>query len=106
MVKLRTCYILVITCTGKVVLLKDLSNVITKLNSSKSRNNLEESIRLPAHMILHAFLSYNIVMLRWFFEDNIAETTIKSLGKYFIDEEDVETRPERVPCAVLDENVC
>ena len=44
-------------------------------------------------------------MLRWFVEDSIVETAIKSLGKYLIDEEDVETRPERVPCAVLDENV-
>ena len=106
MVKLCTCYILVITCTGKVILLKDLSNVNTKLNSSKSRNNLEESIRIPVHMILHAFHSYNIVMLRWFVEGNIVKTTIKSLGRYLIDEEDAETRPERVPCAVFDENVC
>ena len=30
---------------------------------------------------------------------------IKSLGKYLIEEEDVETKPERVPTAVLDENV-
>lgn len=44
-------------------------------------------------------------MLRWFVEDNIVEMAIKSLGKYLIDEEDVETRLERVPCAVLDENV-
>ena len=28
---------------GKVVLLKDLSNIATKLNSSKSRNDLHES---------------------------------------------------------------
>ena len=53
---------------------------------------------------MHFFLTI-IVMLRWFVKDNIAETAIKSLGKYLIDEEDVETRPERVPCAVLDENV-
>jgi len=44
-------------------------------------------------------------MLRWFVEDNIVEATIKSLGKYLIEEEDVETRPERASNAVLDENV-
>ena len=36
---------LVITCTGKIILLKDMSNVNTKLNSSKSRNDLEESVK-------------------------------------------------------------
>ena len=30
---------------GKVVLLKDLSNIATKLNSSKSRNDLDESVK-------------------------------------------------------------
>ena len=44
-------------------------------------------------------------MLRWFVEENIMEMAIKSLGKYLIEEEDVETKPERVPTAVLDENV-
>ena len=44
-------------------------------------------------------------MLRWFVEENIMEKAIKSLGKYFIEEEDVETKPERVPTAVLDEHV-
>ena len=44
-------------------------------------------------------------MLRWFVEKNIMEKAIKSLGKYLIEEEDVETKPERVPIAVLDENV-
>ena len=44
-------------------------------------------------------------MLRWFIEENIMEMAIKSLGKYFIEEEVVETRPESVPTAVLDEHV-
>ena len=35
----------------------------------------------------------------------VAEATYKSLGKKLIEEEDVETRPERVPNAVIDENV-
>ena len=30
---------------GKVVLLKDLSNITTKLNSDKSRNDLDESVK-------------------------------------------------------------
>ena len=33
------------------------------------------------------------------------DRSYKSHGKYLIEEEDVETRPERVPDAVLDENV-
>ena len=34
-----------IISVGKIVLLKDLSNIATKLHSSKSRNDLDESIK-------------------------------------------------------------
>ena len=44
-------------------------------------------------------------MLSWFVDEAIVEATIKSLGKRLVEEEDVETRPERVPNVILDENV-
>ena len=44
-------------------------------------------------------------MLRWFVDEDVAEATYKSLGKKVVKGEDVETKPERVPNAVLDENV-
>ena len=44
-------------------------------------------------------------MLSWFVDEAIVEATIKSLGKRLVEEEDVETRPERVPNAILDENI-
>ena len=34
-----------IISVGKIVLLKDLSNIATKLHSSKRRNDLDESIK-------------------------------------------------------------
>ena len=46
-----------------------------------------------------------VAMLGWFVDEDVAEATHKSLGKKLIEEEDVETRPERVPNAVIDENV-
>ena len=38
-------------------------------------------------------------------EGKVLTAALKSPGKYLIEEQDVETRPERVPDAVLDENV-
>ena len=46
-----------------------------------------------------------VAMLSWFVDEAIVEATIKSLGKRLVEEEDVETRPERVPNAILHENV-
>ena len=34
-----------IISVGKIVLFKDLSNIVTKVHSSKSRNDLDESIK-------------------------------------------------------------
>lgn len=45
------------------------------------------------------------VMLRWFVEGKVMTAALKSPGKYLIEEQDVETRPDRVPDAILDENV-
>ena len=44
-------------------------------------------------------------MLSWFVDEAIVEATIKSLGKRLVEKENVETRPERVPNDILDENV-
>ena len=40
-----TSYTLSILITGKVVLLKDLSNIQVQLGHGKTRNNLEESVK-------------------------------------------------------------
>ena len=40
-------------------------------------------------------------MFSWFVDEAIVEATIKILGKMLIKKEDVETRPEKVPNAVL-----
>ena len=50
------------------------------------------------------FSACTVAMLSWLVDEVIVEATIKSLGKRLI-EEDVETRPERVPNVILDENV-
>lgn len=44
-------------------------------------------------------------MLKWFVDGKVMAAAIKSPGKYLIEEEDVETRPDKLPDAVLDENV-
>ena len=46
-----------------------------------------------------------VAMFGWFVDKAIVKATIKSLEKRLIEEEDVETRPKRVPNAVLDETV-
>ena len=51
------------------------------------------------------FSACTVAMLSWFVDEAIVEATIKSLGKRLVEEEDVEKRPERVPNAILDENV-
>ncbi len=43
-------------------------------------------------------------MLEWFVDNKVAATALKS-RKHLIEEEHVEVRPERLPDAVLDENV-
>ena len=44
-------------------------------------------------------------MLKWFVDGKVMAAAIKYPGKYLIEEEHVETRPEQLPDAVLDENV-
>ena len=43
-------------------------------------------------------------MLKWFVDEKIAETSIKNPNQ-LIEEEDVEVHPEKLPDAILDENV-
>ena len=49
--------------------------------------------------------NFNVAMLKWLVEDKVLVEALKSPGQYLIEEQDVETRPERVPDAALDENV-
>ena len=44
-----------------------------------------------------------IVILSWFVDSSIVNAAIKY--DQLIEEEDVECRPEKIPCSVLDENV-
>ena len=46
---------------------------------------------------------YPIVILSWFVDDKVAERALKHND--LVEEEDVECKPERLPDAVLDENV-
>ena len=48
--------------------------------------------------------SFYTVMLKWFVDEKTAETSIKNPNQ-LIEEEDVEVRPEKLPDAILDENV-
>ena len=43
-------------------------------------------------------------MLRWFVEDDVALAAVKN-PEHLINEEEVEIRPEKLPDAILDENV-
>ena len=49
-------------------------------------------------------LYYILVTLRWFVEDDVALAAVKN-PEHLIDEEEVEIRPEKLPDAILDENV-
>ena len=57
---------------------------------------------------MHAYvllLLYLTAMLKWFVEEEVVKKALKNPGKYLIEEEAVETRPEIIPDAVLDEDV-
>lgn len=43
-------------------------------------------------------------MMKWFVEDDKVESVLRNSSE-LIEEEEVETRPERLPDAILDENV-
>ena len=53
-------------------------------------------------------LSYTMlaspVMLSWFLDHQVKEALL--VRKQLVEEEDVEIRPERIPCACLEEDVC
>ncbi len=44
-------------------------------------------------------------MLKWFVDGREMAAEIKSPGRYFVEEEHVEVRPEKLPDAVLDQNI-
>ena len=46
---------------------------------------------------------YLVVILSWLVDYNVAETALK--GDELIEEENIECRPEKIPCSILDENV-
>ena len=45
-----------------------------------------------------------IVILSWLAEDKMIQEAIT--GRAIINEEDVETQPEKAPASILNENVC
>ena len=47
---------------------------------------------------------YNLVMLQWFVDKEVAERVMR--GGDLIEEQEVESRPEKIPRKCLDENVC
>ena len=62
------------------------------------------------YMILTTFTSYlfshyiNTAMLKWFVDHKVVEAALKKPNE-LIEEDKVEVRPERLPDAILDENV-
>lgn len=60
--------------------------------------------KLQPFIKLHTTIKQKAI-LGWFVDEDVPEASYKSLGKKLIEEENVETRPERVLNAVLDENV-
>ena len=54
-------------------------------------------------MLINLFLIPETVILGWFVDPSVAKAAIKD--DKLIEEEDVECRPEKIPCSVLDENV-
>ena len=46
---------------------------------------------------------YHIVMLGWLVDHSVLNAAMKS--DTLIDEDEVECRPEKIPCSILDENV-
>ena len=50
-------------------------------------------------------MSVTLAMLRWFVDNEIMKAAIKNSKTFLIEELSVEARPEKIPDAVLDENV-
>lgn len=60
-------------------------------------------VSLSLLLFYHSSLIFSIVILSWFIDEKVAERALKHND--LIQEEDVECKPERLPDAVLDENV-
>ena len=58
------------------------------------------------HQVLQIIvMSVTLAMLRWFVDNEIMKAAIKNSKTFLIEELSVEARPEKIPDAVLDENV-
>ena len=66
--------------------------------------SLSLSLFFLEHIIICSYLPIIIVMLSWFLDRQVKEAVLKR--KRLVEEEDVEIRPERIPSACLEDDVC